>query len=517
MPEFESPPPLPEGNKKTLAKRAAAYFLTLFRPWTGMSLPNLSYASWAEWVLQLQSTGTVLSLFRLAVMTRMSQGFAESADSAKINSQYRMRNCRFWNSTTPDGTAPPPGPHAPGNSENAEDDDAAVAAEAAAAIGELIRQAQGDESTAKEAAKLRSAQNSECLIDAVLRSYCQATAGSESDIRAHRLVPSTATAEHITSANHDWMVEDDAIEAQLPGPPAVGVADEQPGPHVWPDDTHLSASQRTAVQGIRRFLPGTAAPPTPFQVLGGPGTGKTFVARYLAECCEQLGVKARSSALAAAAAGLLPGGCTLHTLIGLGGRGKKAAGREGGGIPVDFSKPIASDKLRALRKKFSNVRLLIIDEISMVPVDLLGHVNHRLQVITGNAELFGGLVVVVTGDFDQLPPCTDPGLAARLMQTVLSGESVPAASAAASALSAFRACTTYFLTEQHRCADEAWKKILDDCRSSGNLAPIAGKLRQLSAGDCIADPRWRSATVATFGNRVRQVCCNSDLSLILSR
>jgi hypothetical protein len=184
---------------------------------------------------------------------------------------------------------------------------------------------------------------------------------------------------------------------------------------------------------------------------------------------------------------------------------------------VDFSKPIASDKLRALRKKFSNVRLLIIDEISMVPVDLLGHVNHRLQVITGRAELFGGLVVVVTGDFDQLPPCTDPGLAARLMQTVLSGESVPAASAAASALSAFRACTTYFLTEQHRCADEAWKKILDDCRSSGNLAPIAGKLRQLSAGDCIADPRWRSATVATFGNRVRQVCCNSDLSLILSR
>jgi hypothetical protein len=147
MPEFESPPPLPVGNKKTLAKRAAAYFVTLFRPWTKAALPNLSYVSWAEWVSQLQSTGTVLSLFRLAVMTRMSQGFAESAESAKINSQYRMRNCRFWNSTIPDGTAPPPGPHAPGAFENAEDGDAdvaAVAAEAAAAIEELVRQAQCD-------------------------------------------------------------------------------------------------------------------------------------------------------------------------------------------------------------------------------------------------------------------------------------------------------------------------------------------------------------------------------------
>jgi hypothetical protein len=274
----------------------------------------------------------------------------------------------------------------------------------------------------------------------------------------------------------------------------------------------MSASQRTTVHEIRQFLPGTAAPPTPFLVLGGPGTGKTFVARYLAECCEQLGVRARSAALAAAAAGLLPGGATLHTLIGLGGRGKKAAGREGGGIPVDFSKPIASDKLRALRKRFSNVRLLIIDEISMVPVDLLGHVNHRLQIIKENQELFGGLLVVLMGDFDQLPPWTDPGLAAKLMQSVLSGNSVPAASAAASALSAFTACTTFFLTEQHRCADEAWKKILDDCRSSGSLQPIAGQLRQLSADDCIADQRWRSATVATFGNRLRQVCGNSDLS-----
>jgi hypothetical protein len=512
MPEFEMPPPLPVGSKKTLAKRAAAYFVTLFRPWSKTALPNLSYSSWAEWVCQLQSTGTVLSLFRLAVMTRMSQGFAESADSAKVNALYRLRNCRFWNSLVADGTAPPPGLHAPGAVDGAEGGDDNVAAEAAAAIGELIRQAQGAESPAKEAAKLRSAQKSECTIEAVLRSYCQATAGS--DMRAHARVPVTATAVHITRVNHDWMVEDDAADAQLP--PEVGAAEQQPGPHVWPDDTHLSASQRTAVEAIRQFLPGTAAPPTPFLVLGGPGTGKTFVARYLAECCGQLGVRARSAALAAAAAGLLPGGCTLHTLIGLGGRGKAAEGSEGGGsgIPVDFSKPISNDKLRALRKKFSNVRLLIIDEISMVPVNLLGHVNHRLQIIKGNTELFGGLLVVLMGDFDQLPPCTDPGLAAMLMHAVLSGDPVPAVSAAASALSCFRACTTFFLTEQHRCADAAWKKILDDCRSSGSLAPIAGQLRQLSAGDCIADQRWRSATVATFGNRVRQVRCNRGLSLI---
>lgn len=48
--------------------------------------------------------------------------------------------------------------------------------------------------------------------------------------------------------------------------------------------------------------------------------------------------------------------------------------------------------------------ILIIDEISMVRADLLTFVDVQLKRIRDNLEPFGGLQVVVLGDFYQLPP-----------------------------------------------------------------------------------------------------------------
>jgi hypothetical protein len=512
MPEFETPPPFAQGVKKTAAKRAAAYYLTLFRPWSNTSLPNLSYSTWAAFVTQLQSSGTALSLFRLAVMTRMSQGFAEAAHTAKLSSEYRQRNVRYWNSKTPDGTARPPGPHAPATGDD--EDESVVDSEAAAAIAELAREASRFDETAQDAAKLARAQTSWRTVDDLLHAYDSAV-----DVPVHDAplaLAGDATAIHVDSVSNAWMVpdNDEPDEIRPPGPPAAGfAANEQT--HEWPNASHLSPSQLFAIEAIRQHLPGTGPPPTPFIVCGGPGAGKTFVAQYLAACCEGLGYKARSAALASSAAGLLKGGCTLHTLIGLGGRGK-AGSRGGGSVPVDFSKPIPADKLHRLRKKFRGTRLLLIDEISMVPVDLLGHVNYRLQVILQNTSLFGGLVVVLMGDFDQLPPVTGPSLAAQLMHISCAGDTLHAASAAASSLAAFKAARAFFLTEQMRCSDVAWQGVLDRCRTTGTLAPIAGAITRLSLADCTGDVQWRSATVATFGNRVRQ-CINCRQAVVFAR
>jgi hypothetical protein len=132
MPEFDVPQPFPKGAKRDAAKRAAAYYITMFRPWSRNAMPNTSYAAWAAWVKELQQSGSVHSLFILAVMTRMSHGFAEARHTAKLNSAFRLRNVRYWNSRQPDGTAPPPGQAAP-----MDDAAAAIDNDASNAVSEL--------------------------------------------------------------------------------------------------------------------------------------------------------------------------------------------------------------------------------------------------------------------------------------------------------------------------------------------------------------------------------------------
>ena len=57
-----------------------------------------------------------------------------------------------------------------------------------------------------------------------------------------------------------------------------------------------------------------------------------------------------------------------------------------------------------LAAKLANLKVLIIDEISMVGQHVLNMVDERLQQIMGNDKPFGGVSVVAVGDFHQLPP-----------------------------------------------------------------------------------------------------------------
>ena len=68
--------------------------------------------------------------------------------------------------------------------------------------------------------------------------------------------------------------------------------------------------------------------------------------------------------------------------------------------------PLNDQQRAALRNKLSEVRLIIIDEISMVSSVLFYQVNQRLNEIFGYSgnEPFAGLPVIVCGGFFQLPP-----------------------------------------------------------------------------------------------------------------
>ena len=77
------------------------------------------------------------------------------------------------------------------------------------------------------------------------------------------------------------------------------------------------------------------------------------------------------------------------------------------GINVGHKMYPLNDKQRAsLRNKLSEVKLLIIDEVSMVSSALFYQVNQRLNEIfmCSSDKCFGGLSVLLCGDFYQLPP-----------------------------------------------------------------------------------------------------------------
>jgi ATP-dependent DNA helicase PIF1 len=79
-----------------------------------------------------------------------------------------------------------------------------------------------------------------------------------------------------------------------------------------------------------------------------------------------------------------------------------------GWTPDHFKKPI--EKLRALaHQKFVNKRMnavdvLIIDEISMMENHAFERLNEVMKEARHSDEAFGGVQLVVTGDFCQLPP-----------------------------------------------------------------------------------------------------------------
>jgi ATP-dependent DNA helicase PIF1 len=57
--------------------------------------------------------------------------------------------------------------------------------------------------------------------------------------------------------------------------------------------------------------------------------------------------------------------------------------------------------------------VLIIDEVSMVDGELFDKLEQIARALRGNGRPFGGIQLVVTGDFFQLPPVPDKNQVAK--------------------------------------------------------------------------------------------------------
>lgn len=132
-------------------------------------------------------------------------------------------------------------------------------------------------------------------------------------------------------------------------------------------------------------------------VTGPAGSGKTHLVntyiKYLRDHDIDMGITA-STGIAATHMG----GMTIHSWAGIG----ISATLTQGDLENMFEKTY-------LTKRFSKVKVLIIDEVSMLHHFRFDLVNKVLQNMKGNAKPFGGVQLVLCGDFFQLPPVSRQG------------------------------------------------------------------------------------------------------------
>ena len=81
-------------------------------------------------------------------------------------------------------------------------------------------------------------------------------------------------------------------------------------------------------------------------------------------------------------------------------------------IPANQSlknyKQLDSSRLNTLRTQFGGVRLIFIDEISMVGNSMFAiQINNRRKDIKGRKDDFGGVSIIAIGDLFQLEPVID--------------------------------------------------------------------------------------------------------------
>lgn len=129
-------------------------------------------------------------------------------------------------------------------------------------------------------------------------------------------------------------------------------------------------------------------------ILGSAGTGKSTVVKEIIKECNKNNVNIGITATTGCAA-ILIGGSTLHSFMGIG-----TAQEE----PQQLVNNILSKKNILL--KLYKLQILLIDEISMMNAEIFTKVSNILSIIRNNSKPFGGIQVILVGDFYQLPPVT---------------------------------------------------------------------------------------------------------------
>lgn len=130
-------------------------------------------------------------------------------------------------------------------------------------------------------------------------------------------------------------------------------------------------------------------------VTGAAGTGKSFLLKLIKDHFPHIHITASTGVAA-----VNVGGVTIHSWAGI-GKGTLPA--------TEISKFINSGPGTKIRRQLRKAKILAIDEISMISASVLNLLDQVFKDVRQNDLAFGGIQMVLIGDFFQLPPVSQDG------------------------------------------------------------------------------------------------------------
>ncbi|MBA3724394.1 MAG: AAA family ATPase [Candidatus Levybacteria bacterium] len=192
--------------------------------------------------------------------------------------------------------------------------------------------------------------------------------------------------------------------------------------------------------------------------LTGPaGSGKTYLLNQYIKYLKTNGIPVGITASTGIASTHM-GGTTIHSWAGI-------------GIKDMMHEKDIEDlfKRQYLRNRFKNTKVLIIDEISMLHAHRLDMVDLVCRTFKRNSLPFGGLQVIMCGDFFQLPPVTKREKSeptSRHSRVREDDSRVKSDFVTESNIWKGMQLQVCYLDEQHRQDDRAFLRVLNDIRNS---------------------------------------------------
>lgn len=138
---------------------------------------------------------------------------------------------------------------------------------------------------------------------------------------------------------------------------------------------------------------------------GSAGTGKSVLMKSIITKLRTKYTKEPDRVAVTASTGLAAvniDGTTLHSFAGI-GLGKEPA--------TELIKKVRRNP--KTRQRWIRTKVLIVDEVSMIDGDLFDKLEQVARIVRNNGSPFGGIQLVVTGDFFQLPPVPERDRAAK--------------------------------------------------------------------------------------------------------